>query len=105
MLKTFISADWSKHPNKRSVYTADIANKRLQKEKYPGTEGWNLKSLLELAKKFSRSGPVLVGVDVVLGVPQEYWQRLMQDVNTDRPDSFVQWLGGFDPCSEFFVGM
>lgn len=105
MLKTFISADWSKHPNKRSVYTADIGNKRIQKEKYPGTEGWNLKSLLELAKKFSRSGPVLVGVDVVLGVPQEYWQRLMQDVNTDRPGSFVQWLGGFDPRSEFFVGI
>lgn len=105
MLKTFISADWSKHPNKRAVYTADIANKRLQKEKYPGTEGWNLKSLLELAKKFSQSGPVLVGVDVVLGVPQEYWQMLIKDVNTDRPDSFVQWLGGFDPCSEFFVGI
>lgn len=105
MLKTFISADWSKHPNKRSVYTADIANKRIQKEKCPGTEGWNLKSLLGLAKQFSRSGPVLVGVDVVLGVPQEYWQMLMQDVHTDRPDSFVQWLGGFDPCNRFFVGI
>lgn len=105
MLKTFISADWSKDTNKRSVYTADIANKRIQKEKYPGTKGWNLKSLLELAKQFSRTGPVLVGVDVVLGVPQEYWQMLMQDVNTDRSDSFVQWLGGLDPYSEFFVGI
>lgn len=102
MLKTFISADWSKDPKKRSVYTADIANKRIQKEKYPGTEGWNLKSLLELAKQFSQSGPVLVGVDVVLGVPEEYWQMSMQDINTDRPDSFVQWLAGFGPCSGFF---
>lgn len=105
MLKMFISADWSKCPNKRAVYTADITNKHLRKREYPNSEGWNLKSLLELARELSRSGPVLIGVDVVLGVPREYWELFLQDVPAAKPNSFVQWLRGFDPNSDFFVSL
>ena len=38
-----------------------------------------------------------MGVDVVLGVPQGYWDKLKHP-----PENFVVWLNSFDPATEFF---
>ena len=67
MTAYFISADWSKDPRKRSVYVAHFANRRIRKA-LPGSMGWNLDSLLSLAREVSGQGRVLVGVDLALGV-------------------------------------
>ena len=64
----FVSADWSKEPGKRAVYVADLREHRIFRE---ARSDWRFDSLMALAQELSAEGSVLVGVDVVLGVPQE----------------------------------
>ena len=101
MFTIFISADWSKDPRKRSVYVADITNRRIHKAS-PGSTGWNLDSLLSLAREHSSRGRVLVGVDLALGVSSGYWRRVVDGRRRRRPATFVGWLGELDPSGEFF---
>ncbi|MDE0310539.1 MAG: DUF429 domain-containing protein [Acidiferrobacterales bacterium] len=101
MCAYFISADWSKDPTKRSVYVADIDKKSIQK-KNPKTEYWNLKALLDLANSLRGSGPVLIGVDVVLGVSDGYWRMVREKSERHKPKNFVDWLSRIDPDSDFF---
>ena len=101
MFSCFISADWSKDPRKRSVYVADIANRTIRKA-HPGSTGWNLDSLLSLARECSGQGSVLIGVDLALGVSRGYWRRVVDGRCQRRPATFVEWLGGLDPSGEFF---
>lgn len=90
----FVSADWSKKKEKRSVHVADLRGRRIR---YEGT-GWILRTLLDLAR--DRDGPVLVGVDAALGVPDSYWREVLK---TSNPASFIEWLRGLDPDSDFFT--
>ena len=90
----FISADWSKEEEKRSVHIADPHGRRIR---YKGT-GWTLKTLLDLAR--DQDGPVLVGVDAALGVPDSYWREVLK---MSCPASFIEWLRGLDPNSDFFT--
>lgn len=101
MFTCFISADWSKDPRKRSVYVADIANCTIRKAP-PGSTGWNLDSLLSLAREYSGQGSVLIGVDLALGVSRGYWRRVVGGRRQRRPATFVGWLGEIDPSGEFF---
>ena len=96
---TIVSADWGKEPSKRSIFVGEVAARSIRKVE-PGPEGWNVANLLELAQKFARNGPVLVGVDVVLGVSKGYWQL----VNAEQRcfASFVEWLSGLDVNGDFF---
>lgn len=57
---------------------------------------------MDLAADLPGNGPVLVGVDLVLGVPTGFW-KLVQEVSRGHPpESFVHWLGSLDPDGEFF---
>ena len=101
MAAHFLSADWSKRPEKRSVYLADCRNRRIEKREAPGAD-WNLKALLGVANDLSQDGPVLIGVDVVLGVPEGYWRRVVDAKSPHPPETFVDWLRFLDPSVEFF---
>ena len=97
----FISADWSKESTKRSVYVADIDKRSIRKAST--TKFWNLKALLELANTLRESGgPVLIGVDVVLGVSNGYWSMVLEKSGRHQPKNFVHWLRNLDPDSNFF---
>ena len=99
MFAFFLSADWSKEPSKRSVYVANLEDRRIRKA-HPGSGGWNLDSLLVCARELSRHGKVLIGVDLALGVSRGYWRLLLAEHR--RPATFVEWLGELDPSGEFF---
>ena len=96
----FVSADWGKTPGKRAVWIADLSNGRIRKADRPSGP-WSLDKLLDLAEELAGDGPVLVGIDVALGVPAGYW-KLVQEASDRPPRSFVHWLGGLDPDGEFF---
>lgn len=98
----FVSADWSKDPRKRSVYVADLSERLIYRE---ARSDWALPSLMALARHLSERGSVLVGVDLVLGVPQSYWELVLAESRHDRPATFIDWLeqlgndgGFFDPA-------
>ena len=95
----FISADWSKHAQKRAVCVADLRERRLFRPAPPGQ--WDLGALLGLAR--SLSGRVLIGIDVGLGVSRTYWKLTLQECPGSQPENFVQWLSGLDANGEFFT--
>ena len=90
----FISADWSKNPGKRSVYVADVRERRIEVK---ACKSWDVHALLRLAEGLKERGPVLIGVDVVLGVPEDYLQMW-----PNTPENFVDWLNNLDSSGEFF---
>ena len=97
---SFVSADWSKVPGKRSVYVSNFRERRIERAHPPGKQ-WTLQSLMTLAESLAQSAPVLVGVDVALGVPTGYWSLLGQR-RRGTGGTFVDWLGGLDPGDGFF---
>ena len=101
MMSFFVSADWSKDKRKRSVYVADRKEKCVRKVTRCG-KSWDLDSLLDLAKNLSRDGSVLIGIDVVLGVPASYWRLVRSDHSGSDPNNFVDWLGNLGPSESFF---
>ena len=94
-----VSADWSKFPAKRAVYSASTRERRIRRYT-PRGGTWSVESLLEVATELAREGPVLVGVDVVLGVPQGYWELVRQPRSSGVRQTFVDWLG--DQPDRFF---
>ena len=101
MTAFFISADWSKDTRKRSVYVAHLEERRIRKA-HPGSAGWNLGSLLSLAREYAQQGGVLLGVDLALGVSRGYWRLFLDQRSRQQPETFVHWLRELDPSGEFF---
>ena len=101
MLGAFISADWSKRANKRSVH---VAMPRTRCVRPAEDTAWNLKKLLQLARELKEEvGSVLLGMDLALGVPAGYWRMVRGDAAGGRPPRhFLDWLAGRDPESDFF---
>ena len=95
----FLSADWSKKAGKRSVHVADVHERRIRCAE---CGGWNLAKLLASARERAHRGPGLIGIDLVIGLPDRYWQTLRCSGRYGRPASFVEWLGQRDPDSDFF---
>ena len=50
----------------------------------------------------SEDGTVLIGIDVVLGVPEGYWRLVQAGRRGHAPETFVDWLGGLGLSEEFF---
>ena len=96
---TFISADWSKDARKRSVHVADTGQRRIWREE---SARWDLRKLLELARGLEDRGPVLVGLDLALGVPAGYWSQVIEQPRWRDVGSFLDWLPTLDPSSDFF---
>ena len=94
-----ISADWSARPVKRSVYVADCDKRRIDRKFH---DRWDLHALLDLARELSVDGPVLIGIDVVFGLPEGYWQLVLSKQNGDQPKTFVDWLRQQNPSGSFF---
>ena len=101
MVSYFLSADWSKSPRKRSVYIADRRKRRIRRGK-PSGASWDLGALLETARDLSQDGPVLIGIDAILGVPEGYWRSVLDERWRCPPETFVDWLSGLDVSGEFF---
>ena len=96
----FLSADWSKRSVKRSVYVADVHNRRIRRCA-PPPDGWTVGALLEEGQRLAVDGPVLVGADVVLGVPRGYWEQARRMGEGD-PGTFVEWLAGLPSAGGFY---
>ena len=96
---TLISADWSKDVKKRSVHVADVRKRCIRREEY---SEWNLPNLLELARERAVDGSVLVGLDLVLGVPWNYWREVLKSGHWGHPTSFIDWIRRLNIDSEFF---
>ena len=94
----FVSADWSKNARKRSVHVADVHRCCIRHE---NEASWSLTTLLSLARRLAHRGPVLVGIDLVLGVPKKYWTEL-RAMGRWKVTSFIDWLGQIDPAGDFF---
>lgn len=101
MIVSFISADWSKDPRKRSVWVADMEARRLWKPD-PGPPGWSLETVLGLARSLRSAGPVLIGIDAALGLPEDYWRLAIERSPSLRSGTFVDWLRRFAPQDGFF---
>ena len=98
----FVSADWSKYEKKRSVYVADLRERRIRSRRPEGGREWNLKSLLVLARELSARGSVLVGIDLALGVSRGFWRLMLDAPGQNRPASFIHWLRGHTHSRRFF---
>ena len=101
VLGAFVSADWSKRANKRSVHVAMPRTRCIRRAK---STAWSLAALLELARELKEeTGPVLLGMDLALGVPAGYWRMVQQEAAGGRPPRhFLDWLAGLNPKSDFF---
>ena len=101
LLSYFLSVDWSKFAGKRSVYLCDVRRRRVKRCDPPGA-GWNLAALLDFSDDLSRDGSVLIGMDVVLGVPKGYWRLILDDRRRGAPKNFVDWLSSRCEFAGFF---
>ena len=102
VLGAFVSADWSKDAGKRSVHVAMPRTRCIRRAK---STAWRLAVLLELALELKEEtgGPVLLGMDLALGVPVGYRRMVQQEAAGGRPPRhFLDWLAGIDPKSDFF---
>ncbi len=70
---TLLAADWGKPLDKRAVYKADVAGRAIERI---DSEEWNLQLLLETAREIVEAGkgPVVVSLDLALGIPTQYFQ-------------------------------
>jgi hypothetical protein len=91
---SFISADWSKDTRKRSVHVADVGARTITAEH---RHSWTLEELLALAQRLSEQGPVLVGMDLALGVPAGFWTLVRRSPRWQGTTNFVEWLTSLGP--------
>ena len=84
------------------MYLADCRKRHVSRCEIPPGPGWDLDALLCLAQDLAQDGPVLVGIDVALGVPKGYWAPMRDKQRRRRSETFVDWLQGLDPSGEFF---
>lgn len=96
---TILSADWAKDFGKRAVWAADVDARTIGR--VPPRGGWTLGSLLDGAEQRVRR-PVLVALDLVLGVPCAYFDRRVDVAGWDRSSNFVDWLPRAARSERFF---
>ena len=98
VLGAFVSADWSKDAGKRSVHVAMPRTRCIRRAK---STAWSLAALLQLARELKEEtgGPVLLGMDLALGVPVGYWRMVQQEAAGGRPPRhFLDAVFRFLPC-------
>jgi hypothetical protein len=98
-----LCADWAKDAGKRAVWVADVDARTIGR--VAAHETWTFGSLIDHAER--RRRPVLVAMDVVLGVPHPYFDRRREVIGWEDSSNFVDWLpratrtaGFFDTASD-----
>ena len=88
---TLLAADWGKPLKKRAVYKADVAGRAIERI---DSEEWNLQLLLETAREIvgAGKGPVVVSLDLALGIPMQFFQSVRRCERWRTADSFIDWL-------------
>ncbi|GEM_PF-2076621 len=88
---TLLAADWGKPLKKRAVYKADVAGRAIERI---DSEEWNLQLLLETAREIvgAGKGPVVVSLDLALGIPKQFFQSVRRCERWRIADRFIDWL-------------
>ena len=86
--RTILTADWSTRVQGRAVCRADVRGKTVALVAQPD---WTFNSLLAYASGAER-GPVLVGMDVALGVPRSFLRAARKRKGTRGSTNFLLWL-------------
>jgi hypothetical protein len=97
---TILVADWGKSRAKRSVYEAHVGERRVKRV---DSLGWDLHALLSAAQSRAEDGPVLIALDLALGVPYAYWTDLLKSQPGARPSHFLEWLRSLPDEAEFWT--
>lgn len=97
---TILCADWSKSANKRAVWSATTAGARAVRRMF--RPAWTLPSLLDEAALLSTAGPVLVVLDVPLGVPVGYGVALVEHAGLDPSTSFLELIAWTQTAPRYF---
>lgn len=88
--ETLLAADWSAKVDTRSVCKASVSNRTVD---WATDSDLTLESLLSLARhELQQHGPVLVSIDVVLGVPTRFFEEAVAKTPSSNVDDFVRWL-------------
>ncbi len=87
---TILGADWGKAAHKRAVWAADVHGRPCVRRLYRAA--WTLPLLLEEAERLVRSDPVLVVLDVPLGVPQGYLAAVNREAGLGATPTFIDLL-------------
>jgi hypothetical protein len=92
-----VCADWSKNAAGRAAYVAVPATRTIERL---GGGPWTFEVLLQRVQPPANAGPVLLGMDLPLGVP-----RSMAG-SAEPPPAFPEWLQAqlanprfYDPCA------
>ena len=99
--KYFLAADWAKDSLKRSVYLADVS-KRVVRRMTPDMP-WTLGRVLALGETLSVDGPVVVGFDVPLGVPESYLVAAATQPGWDSVSTFLDLISRCVDMPEYFL--
>jgi hypothetical protein len=88
---SLLAADWGKESKKRAVYLADVARRAIERIDFTD---WNLERLLTVARGLVRSGrgPVVLSLDLVLGVPETYFRQVQGIDRWKHVRNFIDWL-------------
>jgi hypothetical protein len=97
---TILCADWGKAANKRSVWAADVHGPSRVRRLHRAA--WTLPLLLEEAETLGGSGPVLVVLDVPLGVPQGYLAAVNSEAGLGATPTFLDLLTWTIAVPHFF---
>lgn len=84
--------DWAKDVGKRAVWVGHLDSRTIRRVS-PPAPGWTLAGLLGLGRDLSAqsNGPILIGIDAVLGMPRKFFDEARQ-AGTDTPHSFAELL-------------
>jgi hypothetical protein len=97
---TILCADWGKAGNKRAVWAADVHGPSRVRRLHRAA--WTLPLLLEEAERVGGSGPVLVVLDVPLGVPQGYLTAVNSETGLGATPTFLDLLRWTIAVPHFF---
>lgn len=98
---TVLCADWGKAAAKRAVYAASLGDRPSVRRISHGA--WTLRALLDEARRLATHGPVLVALDVPLGVPAVYLDALQRRTGLGVPISFLDLVDWSATVPRFFA--
>jgi hypothetical protein len=87
---SILCADWGKPSAKRVVFSAQLTDGPVVRR--ITAKEWTLAALIHEAENFASLGPVIVALDVPLGVPLSYLDAAQRLAPRNPPRSFLELL-------------